>query len=616
MTTTLTFPINTQALLNEATQLQQQLNRALLSISTQSSHAQLESIAKLPQLNQLEMLQKKMERFFALMDTFDGEECVQISEKLSESVQLKDKLSDAQNNALTCGDLFTEVQEALRSKQNDTLNSLNARITREISSRAYNQGIQKELLNLQSNLREAISGNSALFQQIQPVVIIPSHSVHQKAEELCEKYQKISQEWNSDLNQAFPLFLPFFKELQILSQQNLEISEDRRFKELYESVSKLLQKAIIAQVETEKAEEMRRIEVTTSNGQNFVTALKEIEKKMGSKGFDPMSTKKILDEAFNKLSPVEKQKFKDELAKVTERRIIDKYLTAEIQLWPGSLVQKLQAAEKAFPTIIQSAQSALKKSEQMKREWDEVRNLRVEPQQALASINNDHSGNNLEIRGILIKAIDELQKCTHFLQKGHPEDLGSANQILKSIADNKLMCVFMISGQEAIAIAQRPHFHLYQIHRNESPSLLKDDANYGSKAFEGMEGFPASHAERMRSLQRTLVEVALSGLDHAIHFGDNTGVEIFLSELDKLQLQNIDLQPRTLNLAHAIYSTFYTLHVEARRSKPLLIDPHHPQFNGDFSRNAFKLSMIGIDNSVKLRAIDQVRDALKATWKI
>ena len=79
---------------------------------------------------------------------------------------------------------------------------------------------------------------------------------------------------------------------------------------------------------------------------------------------------------------------------------------------------------------------------------------------------------------------------------------------------------FKISGNDLSSVADRPCFHLYFIHKNESPDLLVNDMQYGNKAMAGV--FPATNEERTRAVQRTIVELVLEGLENAIHFNSFT----------------------------------------------------------------------------------------------
>jgi hypothetical protein len=195
-----------------------------------------------------------------------------------------------------------------------------------------------------------------------------------------------------------------------------------------------------------------------------------------------------------------------------------------------------------------------------------------------------------------------------------PIDLAKACEMLHILDSEGHKCVFKMSGSDASTIADRPFYHLYFIHKNETPEHLNDDIRYGNKAFVGE--FPATNEERLRSIQRSIVELVLEKLEDAINFADETSLAKLLDILESIKLNAKDRAEGQENAAYNLFSAFYHLHVGARTKDSTLIDPQEPQFHADFGRNAFYTSSTGIDPTIKLAAIDQVRTALNKAWKL
>lgn len=212
--------------------------------------------------------------------------------------------------------------------------------------------------------------------------------------------------------------------------------------------------------------------------------------------------------------------------------------------------------------------------------------------------------------------IKELERAVHFLKHDNQNAVDNAVAILNSLFQSQSSYVFAMSGMESILIASRPFFHLYHIHKNEDPSLLKDDKDYGYKAFLGThDSFTATNAQRSQALKRTIAELALAGLEDAMHLEAAHGATVFLNILEKTELQRDDL-PKGMNIAHALFDTLYRLHTQARKSNPNLIDPNLSRFNEDFGRAAFPLFIDGPVKKDKLQAIEEIRGALKTAWKV
>ncbi len=219
--------------------------------------------------------------------------------------------------------------------------------------------------------------------------------------------------------------------------------------------------------------------------------------------------------------------------------------------------------------------------------------------------------------GQLLTSVHELQKCLeHFKRSTSIDTLGVVMKTLKTLAQKNCPCIFAMSGTDSANIGKRPFFHIYQIHRNETPNQMTSDPDYGEKAFAHADGFAAGYMQRIRALRRSVVEVCLSGLEEAIGFEDGANVINFLNVLEEVEWYPKDAPPDTKNFAHMLFGAYYNQHLEARKKNTSLADPNDLKFKGDFGRNAFKMSGTGIESSIKIAAIKQVVNALKKVWKI
>jgi hypothetical protein len=173
--------------------------------------------------------------------------------------------------------------------------------------------------------------------------------------------------------------------------------------------------------------------------------------------------------------------------------------------------------------------------------------------------------------------------------------------------------LFAMTESEPTSIGDRIFFHMYHIHRVESPEKLDGSWDYGTKAFQES----ASPEERLRAAQRVCIELALTGLEDAITAQDSFTLRQYLDLLEGLNLHENDLPKGTKNIVHALFGKLYFHYKEAAESNKTLVHPHDDAFNGDFGRNAFRENTkITIDPQFKLDVIKQLRNELKQTWRI
>ena len=301
-------------------------------------------------------------------------------------------------------------------------------------------------------------------------------------------------------------------------------------------------------------------------------------------------------------------------------------LGQQLTIWPGSLANKKQAVENlllasqpsATPTV-----TVVKKSDEMKRLIQQVLNTSTASTTQITSHNSVQTsnrstavvGNEITATKTLMLGLKELKQILPLLgiHNGMGE-LQEANYKLTVLQSLGSTCLFPWSSDEESNIADRPNYHLYWIHSNEARHLLQSDMNYGGKAFAGV--FPADNCERLRAVQRTMVEVALQGLETAIKVNDR---DTMVNCLDILEEIKLDVKDRIGpdNVAYALNGKFYKCHCEHRNNgESQLINPDDPQFHGNFGQYGMRVSTPGIEIGIKLEAIQQVRDALKAAWKL
>jgi hypothetical protein len=315
--------------------------------------------------------------------------------------------------------------------------------------------------------------------------------------------------------------------------------------------------------------------------------------------------------------------------------------------WPGSSADKLKAVEKLLGGSSSSAQPAApaippapKKADGMRNRFNEVKNMRPIPvsqpshnsSSSLSSlglsadeyafINGDTGAGQIARQGNAVSAhpnVATMLRLQHTLQSITPElseyQLGRIVTDLYNMVSEGKKSIFQMSGADLRHIGDRPFFHLYFIHKNEAPEILKDDMEYGGKAFAG--AIPGTtHLERARCMSRAIVELALENIEDAINFENGELLVRSLDILEEIELNEKDRAEGHKNFAHQLFGAFYHAHVAARNGNGSLIDPSDSRFQGDFGRHAFRGNYVGVDPAIKLQVIAQVRNALKEVWKL
>jgi hypothetical protein len=157
--------------------------------------------------------------------------------------------------------------------------------------------------------------------------------------------------------------------------------------------------------------------------------------------------------------------------------------------------------------------------------------------------------------------------------------------------------------------------HLDSIHKNEHEKRLTSDLDYGKNAM--MSQYPTSNLERRRAIQRTIVELALEGLESMVAGTQKTTIQETLEILEQTPMDPKDLPNNKDNPAHILFGELFILHRKAREKDCGLVDPSDSKFNSEFGRHAFWCpDAKQVDPSTKTQAVKAVREALKKAWKM
>lgn len=176
---------------------------------------------------------------------------------------------------------------------------------------------------------------------------------------------------------------------------------------------------------------------------------------------------------------------------------------------------------------------------------------------------------------------------------------------------------FQISGPTnnlIFPISLAPSRHLAILCKKEARDIATvDDPDLGNNAMAGQ--YLIDNELRIRSIQRTIVELALEELEGAINDSskiDEIGAMLLI--LEGSQFDGKDLPAEGMNFAHFLFWKMYVCHNSARQTDSSLADPNDMRFRGDFGRNAFYSFEPGIKAETKVAAIQQLRDKLKEVW--
>lgn len=216
----------------------------------------------------------------------------------------------------------------------------------------------------------------------------------------------------------------------------------------------------------------------------------------------------------------------------------------------------------------------------------------------------------------LQKTVDALSLCTEDGYFQAIEFIGKLNEI-----------PFQENNQEietkGKTLGDRIFFHLYLIHKKESPNKINpSDMNYGSNAFQTEGGSTAE--EKFRAAQRVQVDILLSCLELSFRLNDNAVFIQVLDILESMKLDTKDVPSGLVNLTHGLFGKMYKDYFNAYEEKDFKagynlswVHPHDKIFNGDFGRNAF----VGDANEAvprhfKLQVVLEFIKSVKGNWGI
>lgn len=285
-------------------------------------------------------------------------------------------------------------------------------------------------------------------------------------------------------------------------------------------------------------------------------------------GFDANSVLSKVREAFYKLSLEEKKKLFNALSDVliieNQRRapLPASLLNQQFNVWSGSYPYRLKAVEKllesskdpiAAPVVNKIAAEMLSRMNEVQARFAAKNQIPSQQSANLRHTNTpvgltpplNRSNPNAPVQPsfeefdeeqfdtVTLRSIKTLQKvlnCIH--ANASHNDLQIALETLAIFESLGSISSFQITSKSPLPIAQRPCFHLYFIHKNETPNKLVNDMQYGSKAMAGV--YPTSNEERTRAIQRTILELALEGLEDAINFSSIPDMKDMASILQEI----------------------------------------------------------------------------------
>ncbi len=311
---------------------------------------------------------------------------------------------------------------------------------------------------------------------------------------------------------------------------------------------------------------------------------------------NPQPSVEEIKQAYQQFKEEEKRQLLGALSGVLGRRLPPTNLREDIAKWPGTNAQKLAALLQLIP---QGATALLSRRMIAERE------ALIAPSAPVQATN--------PLRGDLRSSAEPIQSLMAIKETLLTQPLEEALMKLALLESSCFNLEFKTLEKGSMNIAFRPNYHLYLIHKKEQPQLLKADLLYGNKAMVG--AYNATNEERSRAFARTALEAALEGLEKAVVQGDEEEIARFLGILDSLKLDARDLPVQVTQLGKQIlFGQFYHLHKAARAKRADLVDPDHNQFKNDFGNVAFKGVANGIDPTIKIQAIQKVREELERVW--
>jgi hypothetical protein len=651
-----------QQISNQAIQLQQRLAEMKVIIDVLPPAEQIENSVGLLQNDSalLTQLQKKVEATYlkradAIPEITD-KELMKLSGTLSLSAEILESMDKNNETAVQYGEIASEIgtYDTLNESQ---VKSLQERIRGLMSSNPFlNQGIREAFESLEldalalpmhdSSPSPILQGRTNQLRQSRRADNLPLQTIEQdesrfvqqgqdeeyQASLFRDQYNDFQKTFFDDPIQDFEKALDYYMKVKQYSLTKTSFtSETAAFliKNRLGDAEKLLNLIYELQAKNESQQVDQQVEVNQGEGVQR-EALKElhanIHKTLTASGDDLAPGFLQIDQTYRKIEHEEQMKIFDALSAILkEQKTLTRDLPVglrrtSINQWPGSPQQKMEAVERVLSATGEpiAQVTVVKKADEMKRRLNEAINLQPAAPASPVKSNPPISttfGMNRDLHTNL-SGIRSLQSLLPLLRvDARDGELQEACALLQMLDSEGGYATFLMSEEKPRPIADRPRFHLYFIHKNET-SQVNSDPYYGNKAFAGE--FPATNEERLRSVQRTIAELALGALELPITLEDGPTVKNLLDLLEdeRMKLNTKDRLNEQHSVAYNLFNAFYHLHLSGRDHNSSLTDPHDPQFGGDFGRVGFLRSMNGIDPAIKHLAINQVRNELKAAWKI
>lgn len=646
-------------LIRQATLFQQRFTQAKDYIDTLSPKEQIDTTAKLEDDSRsFSNLQQRVEKLIRgqiqTAPGFSQEELIDLTEKLNKSAEILDSIDSNNTIAMAYQEIVLTIEQLNEGSNPDVnkVQSLLGRIKDLTEQHPFLNRGNREALEaadqvlqtmLTSQHYQPLAIQNSSNRQSGPHIsgtqkILEEQNENYFASLVTDQFEDLKKDLCRDPLKDFDPVLTYYKSVKEYSLFKPSYISDKagltiavHLKNAEALLNEIIQ--VQAKKENEQAEQTQGQAV---QNQVLIELKNELQQGLEQKMMESLFPK--INEIFLKLSSEEKQKLfqaLDEIQKETSKRNLAITVPRlPFTIWPAAWTQKKQALEKILSETnappVTVAPVVVKKADEMTRRFLEVQNMQPAVQTTFQ--NDDLSPDDfIDIRFppiVLDEEISEISNThpnvlviydlqTLLLLLG-PNASGSqlqeASQALFLMGSKGLKSAFTMSGPNPRSITDRPLYHLYFIHKNESPEKLKDDMQYGNKAFAG--AYPADNEERYRAVQRTIVELVLENLEDAINFDDGETLIKLLDILEEIKLDANDRAEGQENAAYNLFGVFYHLHSAAHSNNPSLVDPQDPQFNGDFSRGAFRKTMKGIDPAIKVAAIQYVRTVLKAAWKV
>jgi hypothetical protein len=163
-----------------------------------------------------------------------------------------------------------------------------------------------------------------------------------------------------------------------------------------------------------------------------------------------------------------------------------------------------------------------------------------------------------------------------------------------------------------------PYKHLYFMHLNTHNNTKPDDPDYGKNAMMGQWTDLTNH-ERLRAIQRTIVVLALDGLEKLagdVQQNTKSAIQETINILETMAMDSKDLPLNRKNMTHVLFENLFKLQHAIQHNSTLstLADPLDRIFESEFGRYALLQPADKVPPKVKADAIINLRNTLEIVW--